>query len=143
MKLVGFNFNKISVEKQRKKRPKELKIDTNIDISEITTPQSNILKTKEELLAVTFSHSITYKPDFAKLLLDGSVVLSLEPKTAKNVLKEWKKKKLPADFKVVLFNVILSKTNVKALELEEEVNLPYHIPLPSLRPEQFEEQKKK
>ena len=34
---------------------------------------------------------------------------------------------------IALFNIILRKANVKALELEEQIGLPLHIPLPTLK----------
>ena len=48
-------------------------------------------------------------------------------------IRQWNSKKLPEDFRIALFNVILKKSNVKALELEDELNIPLHIPLPSLK----------
>ena len=51
----------------------------------------------------------------------------------KEVLEDWKKKKLSDSFQEILFNIILRKANIKALELEEELNLPFHINLPSIK----------
>lgn len=135
MKLVGFNFKKISAEKLGE-RPKELKINTNIDISEIKNVKSDILKTKEEILAVGFSYTIDYSPSFAALNFEGNLLVALEPKISRDLLKQWKKKKIPEELRIPIFNIILMKSNIRALELEEEMNLPLHIPLPTLRPEQ-------
>ena len=54
-------------------------------------------------------------------------------KKIKEILKQWKNKKISEDFKIPLFNLILRKSNVKTLELEEEMGLPLHIPLPHLK----------
>lgn len=135
MKLMGFNFKKISVEKLGE-RPKELKINTNIDISEIKNIKSDILKTKEEILAVGFSYIIDYSPSFATLNFKGDLLIALDPKISKELLKQWKKKKIPEELRIPIFNIILMKSNIKALELEEEMNLPLHIPLPTLKPGQ-------
>jgi len=138
MKLAGFNFNKINVEKGQKEKPNNLKINTNVEILDITTKKSSFLKEKETFLVIQFSHMIEYGQDFAKIELSGNVGLVLDSKKGKDILKEWKKKKMPVDFKIDLFNLILNKTNVRALPLEEEMNLPYHIPLPSLKHPQEE-----
>lgn len=143
MKLMGFNFSKIDVEKQPIERPKDLKINTNIDISEIKNIKSDLLKTKEEIIATTFSYVVDYAPDYAKIGLGGTVLLAIEPKLAKKITKEWKNKNMPEEFRIVLFNIILAKSNVKALQLEEEMNLPYHIPMPSLKRGEMNEKKKK
>ncbi len=132
MKLMGFNFNKINVEKTGE-RPADLKISTNMDVSDIVTIKGSGIKTKEELLAIKFTYNIGYNPDHAKVELAGAIVLGVEPKLAKQVLKQWKEKKMPQDFQTALFNIILAKSTVKALELEGDMNLPYHMPLPSVK----------
>lgn len=132
MKVLGFNFNKISIERFPKKA-EGLKINTDISITEITPVNSDLFKTKEEFLDVRFSYNINYDPEYAKVEFLGDIVVSLDSKDAKEVLKEWKDKKFPEDFKIFVFNVILKKSNLKALELEDEMNLPLHLPLPSLK----------
>lgn len=132
MKVLGFNFTKISIERFPKKA-EGLKINTDISIQEITPVNTDLFKTKEEFLGVKFSYNISYDPEYAKVDFLGDIVISLDSKDAKEVLKEWKDKKFPEDFKIFVFNVILKKSNLKALELEDEMNLPLHLPLPSLK----------
>ena len=132
MKLLGFNFTKIQVEKF-KDRVEGLKIGTRIDISEIKEAKAGMLKTKDEILAVKFVYGLDYEPEMAKLDLEGNLVISLESKKAREVLREWKDKKIPDDFKTTIFNLVLRKASLKALQLEEEMNLPIHMQLPSLK----------
>jgi len=132
MKILGFNLTKINVEKFKDK-VENLKINTQIDVAEISEVKSDFFKTKEEILAVKFTYGLNYEPEFAKLEFSGNIVLSLDSKTAKNVLKQWKDKKMPEDFRLPLFNIILRKSSLKALQLEEDMNLPIHMQLPSLR----------
>lgn len=138
MKILGFNFNKINTEKFLDKI-ENLKINTKIDVSEINTIKSDFLKTKEELLGINFNYDISYDPDFAKISFAGKIIFSVESKKAKEILKQWKDKKMPEDFKVILFNVILRKSNIKALQLEDEMNLPLHVSLPSLKKQEKKE----
>ena len=132
MKLVGFNFKKINIEKLSDKM-EGLKISTNIDISEINTIKAGLFKTKEEFVSIGFVYNVDYEPKIAKMVLQGNLLLAVEPKVAKEVLKEWKKKKIPEEFRLAIFNVILKKSSLKALQLEDELNLPLHIPLPSVK----------
>ena len=132
MELVGFNFNKIKIEKFLD-RSNELKINTTIDISGINKFQADMLKTKDEILGIKFNYIINYEPKFAVIEFSGNLLISLDPKMAKEVLKEWEEKKIPADFRILLFNLIIRKSAIKALELEDELNLPYHIPMPVLK----------
>ena len=132
MKLLGFNFTKIQVEKH-KDRVEGLKIGTRIDVSDIKEAKASMLKTKDEVLAVKFAYGLDYEPEMAKLDLEGNLIISLESKKAREILKEWKDKKMPEDFRMTLFNLILRKASLKALQLEEEMNLPIHMQLPSLK----------
>jgi len=131
MKVVGFNFNKISVERIEP-LTEGIKINTKIDISQIEQIKPDLFKAKEELVRVDFIYSIDYDPNFAKVELKGNIIISLEPKISKNLLSQWKDKKMPEDFKMELFNFILRKANVKALQLEDELNLPLHMPFPKI-----------
>lgn len=132
MKLLGFNFTKIQVEKS-KDRVENLKIGTRIDVSEIKEAKTGILKTKDEILAIKFKYGLDYEPGMAKLDLEGNLIISLESKEARDVLKQWKDKKMPENFRTTLFNLILRKSSLKALQFEEELNLPIHIQLPTLK----------
>jgi hypothetical protein len=142
MRLIGFNFEKISVERFQE-RVEELKFNTKIDISAINPLKSDIIKTKEELLKIDFIYSVVYEPNFAKLELAGNIILSVEPKIAREILKGWKDKQTSEDFRIFMFNIILRKSNIKALQLEDELGLPPHIPLPSLSKENVKDGKKK
>ena len=140
MKVIGFNFTKINAE-ILKSNTEQLKINAKMDISSIDSLKSGMLNTGDEIVGVSFTYSLQYEPEFAKIELAGNVIFSIEPKIAKEVLKEWKDKKIQEEFKISLFNVILRKSNLKALELEEELGLPPHIPLPSLKNENASEKK--
>ena len=132
MKIVGFNFKKISIEKTLDKF-KDLKINTNIDIVMVKQIKPEIFQPKEELVEVEFDYHIDYNPNIAKISLSGTVLVMADTKIIKNFIKQWKKKKLPEEHKILIFNVILKKSNLKAMQLEDEMNLPLHIPLPSVK----------
>jgi len=138
MNLVGFNFNKISIEKIGEIN-KNLKINTSMDISSIEKIENTLLRNVEGLINVVFNYKVDYEPDFAKIEFKGSMILSLEENQVKTILKNWKDKKISEEIKIPLFNTILRKSSVKALQLEEEMNLPYHMPLPKFSNQQKEE----
>jgi len=137
MKLIGFNFTKIYIEKF-KGFDKDLKVNTNIDISNISKADIDFFKSKEEFVSVNFKYSINYEPDSAKIEFEGNMVVSAEPKQIKDLMKKWEKKDVSEEFKPFLFNIVLRKSNVRAIQLEEEMNLPFHIPLPRISPKDKE-----
>ena len=140
MKLLSFNFIKISIEKFLDNL-KDLKINTGVDILDIKPVKSDFFKLKEELIGITFNYNINYDPGIAKLDFKGNLILSLDSKTSKEVLKQWKEQKIPEEFRLTLFNIILRKSSLKAIQFEEEFNLPLHIPLPSIRPPEEKKEK--
>src|SRR3989339_158645 len=104
MKLIGFNFSKISINKESDNF-KGLKINTNINILEF----------------------------------EGNILIETDVESMKDIIRKWGTKKISEDFKIVLFNIILRKCNIKSLQLEDEMNLPLHINLPSVQKEKKEE----
>lgn len=135
MLLMGFNFEKIGVERMKDTVDK-LSVDTNIDVLDVREIKTDILSDKETLLQAKFSYVVKYDPGFAKIEINGSVLFAVDEKEAKEILKEWKKKELPEDFRVTFFNIVLKKAALRSLHLEEEMNLPLHIPLPTIRPDE-------
>ncbi|MFB5637456.1 MAG: hypothetical protein ACE5RF_03515 [Nitrosarchaeum sp.] len=131
MKLAGFNFTKILIEK-KKSDLKDLKISSGIHIDNISEAKSPI-KTKESFLAVKWKFEATYNPEIAKIEFEGNVLVGLDSNKAKEVLKSWTNKKVDEDFNLAVINVILRKSNIKALQLEDEFGLPAHFKLPSLK----------
>jgi len=132
MKLVSFNFTKINAEKFLDNL-KDLKINTGIDISDIKTVKSDFLKLNGDLIAVKFNYNISYEEKIAKLDFTGNMLVSVESKESKEILRQWQDKKMPEEFKLNIFNIILKKASLKAIPFEEEFNLPLHIPLPSIK----------
>lgn len=132
MKIMGFSFRKISVEKFSDSF-KDLKIGTNINILEINKIDVDFLNNSENILKIKFNYLINYEPNIAKIEFEGDVLISIASVLAKETLKQWKDKKISEEIKVPLFNTILRKSNIKALQFQDELNIPLHIPFPSIK----------
>lgn len=132
--VLGFNFTKISGERaitlKDVKNPKERKITTNIEFTDFEKESIPLLN--EEAAKVSFKFSIVYEPKQAELSFTGVIILKADKEGLKNMIKAWKKKQLPPEMQVPLFNIILNRCTIKALQLEQDLNLPTHIPLPRL-----------
>jgi len=137
MQVIGFNFEKISAErKEQEKKPEEkIEINSNISVKDITQEKIGIVKDKP-VLKITFEFLVNYKPNVADIILRGNILTLVEKDEAKSITKKWKDKKISDDVRIPLFNIILTRCNLKALDLEEQLNLPTHIPLPRIKPQQ-------
>ena len=137
MRLVGFSFKKINIERTSDSL-KDLKIESKINIETIESLKSDFMQEGQDVIKVDFKYLIDYTPKIANIDLSGQVLLAMTTDQAKEIVDGWKKKKINEDYRIAIFNIILRKSNVKALELEEDMNLPLHIPFPSLKKQKEE-----
>lgn len=128
IKLVGFRYSKLNVERNEESNG-ELKITPNINIESIEKFNS---ESKQDILQVNFQFGIDYS-SLGKIELKGKMFLASNSKIIKEALDGWKNKKLDNQINLIILNTIMQKASLKALELEEEMNLPPHIQLPKLQ----------
>jgi len=132
MPIVGFNFDKITVEKTGKITGKlDIKQSTGIKRIE---QEKLLLGTPEQVLKFGFEYKIDYDK-IGEILLLGHVLYLEEPKKIKLILDQWKKdKKVDREIMQQVINTILFKCTIKALNLAQEVGLPPPIKLPMVQP---------
>ena len=147
MKIIGFQFTKISGERMSD----NIKVNpsTSIEFSNVEEESFDLLK-DNKAVSILFKYSVKYdkkedkeekgedKEDkkenpLGEIRLEGKIVLSVSEEDSKNILKSWKKKQLPPNLNLFLFNTILRKCTPKAIYLEDEINLPIHTPMPKLK----------
>src|SRR3989344_6149705 len=135
MQVIGFNFTKISAERIKDKNPTN--ISTNIKFEDIVKEEILLLKDKSTL-KISFDFQVDYeatlkkeeKENIAKLSFSGNIILTTEEEEFKIVTKNWKKKEIQPDLKDALINLIIKKCTIRALDLEDQLNLPSHLPFP-------------
>ncbi len=146
MQLVGFNLKKIKAEKSPEF--KRSNINTNIEFTDVLKEKLELLK-DADAVRISFIFTVSYteaaqnpnqekkekeeEKKHAEVLFDGDIMLSSSKDESKELFKSWKKKQIPEQFRIPLINFILKRCSVKALSLEEELNLPAHIPFPQVR----------
>ena len=130
MAIVGFNFNKILIEKKKTTKTGQINVTSGINIKGVFKEDVKIVKDKDTL-AFSFEFTINYTPDIAKLDFEGELMYLADTKKAKEILEFWKKnKKIKEDIEMPVLNTILTKCNIKALTIENDMGLPTHIKLP-------------
>ena len=132
MRIIGFNLTKISVQRKEEQKDK-VQINQNINIQDVK--EESIPISKDKAVKITFNLLIEYSDNFAKIEFEGSILILPDKEELKSFTDSWKDKKIPEITRVPLFNFIMSKCNIKALSLEDEMNLPLHVPMPRINTE--------
>lgn len=140
MKIIGFMIKKVSAEKL-KDPAQGMEISSGLNIESIEKTDTDF--TKNDTIKFDFVYTVNYNPNFAKIEIKGSVVVLDDKGESKNLLKEWKNKKFDHPIKLPLFNFIMDKCGLKAVQLEEEIGMPFHVPFPRLAPAQNQDEKGK
>ncbi|MCA9488188.1 MAG: hypothetical protein KC516_04475 [Nanoarchaeota archaeon] len=144
MRLIGFSFSKIEALKN-KPLIEAPKVGTSINILDMNEIDSKMFSSEESALEVEFGYEINYNKDVANFNFKGKMHLLGESKEIKNLVSNWKDKEVSDEVKTMLFNIIFRKVNLKAAQLEEELGVPIHFRMPSLKisSENSKEEKKK
>lgn len=132
--IVGFGFTKLNAEKGQPSKGK-IDISNNVSIKDVREDSFSLGSKKDQnVLRFIFEFTSKYEPNVGSILFEGEVLYLEGPKEAKEMLNNWKKdKKLPKEIMPGLLNTILTKCNVQALILSQEINLPPPIPLPKVQ----------
>ena len=132
--IVGFGFTKLSTERKEAAKGK-IDINNNVTIKDVQEDNFSLGKDKQQnVIRFIFEFTAKYEPNVGNILFEGELLYMDEPKKTKEILNGWKKdKKIPQEIMAGLLNTILTKCNIQALILSQEVNLPAPIPLPKVQ----------
>ncbi|MBT4334582.1 hypothetical protein HOD61_02075 [archaeon] len=134
MPIIGFNFDRIIVEKLGKIQ-KGMKVKNNLTIKGLTKEEISV-GDSNDVVKLDFDFSVSYEPSIGNISLQGHLMFMEEKKKIEELIVEWNKtKQLPKDITPLILNTVLGKCNVKALLMSQEVSLPPHIRMPSIKPE--------
>lgn len=136
MSIIGFQFNKILIEKYS---PVQGKISVNNNVALTNVEKSELVfgNEKQNILRFDFEFNASYEPKggkkVASIILHGGLTYLDQPAKIAELEKGWKKdKKIPREVMTPILNSILSKCNIEALVLAKEINLPPPIPMPKV-----------
>jgi len=133
MPIIGFNFTKINVERKEGAAGK-VSIKNNVTIKDVEETNLAFGKEKQNALKILFEFASKYEPKIGSILIEGNLMFMGESKKVKEILNGWSKdKKIPKDAMSAILNNILTRCNIQALILSQDVNLPPPIPLPKVQ----------
>jgi hypothetical protein len=146
MKVVGFNLISFSASRQSIPLP-ALTLKSDIKVTDIKLDNLPFIK-EGEALQFHFEISFNYMDNenindnkspkknktspYGQINIKGIIIATTPKEESQKILQSWKKKEIPKEVRYPLYNLIFSKCSVKAMQWEEELGLPYHIPMPKI-----------
>ncbi len=132
MAVLGLKFTKLSVETKNPAKGK-ISVNHNISVTDVDKSELFLGTAKQTVLKVDFKFTADYEPKIANILIEGSLTFYEKPEVIKETVEKWKKdKKMPDAVINEVLNTIVTKSNIEALILAREVNLPSPIQLPKV-----------
>ncbi|RLE38989.1 hypothetical protein DRJ17_02225 [Candidatus Woesearchaeota archaeon] len=133
MTIIGFNFKRFDAEK-KEHQGGNIKVDNNINIKSVEEFEVNLGKGAQKALKFNFEFSSTFQPDIGRIIIAGEVIDLEDEKKVKEIVEAWKKKeKLDEKVMEPVMTYILNKSNIQALLIAKDLNLPSPVPLPRIR----------
>ncbi len=128
MKYLGIKFKKIIAEKFKEPEG-TITINSNFNLKEVNKEESFKITTMP-VFSFIFNYDLKYS-DFATISFEGTVYIEIEDK---NLAKELEKDKkiINTELRKFILEIVLAKTHVESLHLEEKLNLPFHIRSPKV-----------
>ena len=137
MPIVGFFYDKIIADRKKDLLKGDVKVKNNLVLQALNQIDIDIGNKKQDVIKLSFEFFTEYQPNIGSINLSGHLLFSDSPENTKSILNMWKKdKKIPEQYAVQFINAILIRSNIKALELSQSINLPPHIKLPVVLPKQ-------
>lgn len=134
MTIIGFNFTKMSAERKPATNTGKINISNNVSITNVEEKELAFGKSKQKAIIFTFRFASRYDPAIGSIELIGDMTYVAEPAKVSEIANNWKKdKKLPKEIMTSIINTALSKSNIQALILSRDINLPPPIPLPKVK----------
>lgn len=131
--IVGFGFTKLSAERKEAAKGK-IDINNNVTIKNVEEADLSLGQGQHNVIRFIFEFTSKYEPGVGIIVFEGELLYLDEPKRIKEILGLWKKdRNIPKELMAGLLNTILTKCNVQALILSQEINLPSPIPLPKVQ----------
>ena len=132
MAVVGVDFTRILVEKKNKTKGK-ININNNVSMKNVMKSDISLGSSTQSGIKFEFEYISSYGEEFAKIVLEGSLLFLTDEENAKAVLDAWAKdKKLKKGVAEPVLNAILTKCNVQSIILSNTVNLPPPLPMPTV-----------
>lgn len=131
MKYAGFKLTKVEAERFETNPKGNINVNSNFNLGKVK--REEVVGSDKDVFGFEFTYTIKYE-EFATISFRGTVFIELESED-KKITKELESSENSKDndLRKFILDVVLAKTHVEALHLEERLNLPFHIQSPRVK----------
>ena len=131
MRFVGIKFDKISAERTEEPTKDSVTVNSNFNLGKVEKEKINT-DSKKPIFGFEFTYSMEYDK-FAAVVFKGKIFLEIEDKEmTKELEKSGTIQKENKELRKFILDVVLARTHVEALHLEEKLGLPFHVQSPKV-----------
>ena len=131
MKYTGFKLNKIEAERFEGDQQGNINVNSNFNLGK--SKKEDVKDSKRTVFGFDFTYVIKYE-EFATLSFKGTVFIEFEQED-KALIKQIESSETTKDndLRKFILDIVLAKTHVESLHLEEKLGLPFHIQSPRVK----------
>lgn len=134
MAIIGFNFTKMSAERKETSVKGKIDIKNNVSITNVEESKIKMGGDNQKVAKFSFDFDAIYEPKIGSIKFTGEILFLGETKKIDELIASWKKsKKVSPEITTGLINTILTKCNIQALILSQQISLPAPIPMPKVQ----------
>lgn len=132
MRYAGLKLQKIEAEKFEEPSRGNINVNSNFNLGKVKRESSLTKDLDKPVFSFEFNYSVKYE-EFATISFKGVIYVEIEDKKMIKELEKEDAKVSDDDLRKIILDVVLAKTHVESLHLEEKLNLPFHIQSPRVK----------
>ncbi len=132
MRYAGLRLQKIEGEKFEEPSGGNISVNSNFNLGKVKKESDLTKDSDKPVFSFEFTYTVKYE-EFAKISFKGLIYIEIEDKKMIKELEKEDAKVADDDLRKLILDVVLARTHVESLHLEEKLNLPFHIQSPKVK----------
>ena len=129
MRYAGLRLQKIEAEKFKEPVGGNINVGSNFNLGTVEKEADFTKEPSKPVFSFEFTYSIKYD-EFAAISFKGIVYVEVDDKKLISSLEKEGARVGDNDLRKFILDIVLAKTHVESLHLEEKLGLPFHIQSP-------------
>lgn len=128
MRYVGIVFDKIEAKKLEEKAEGSIQVNSNFNLGGVNREDLN-KDPKKPVFSFEFVYTLKYDK-IAEISFKGKIFVEIEERDLIKELEQKNARISDKELNKLILDIVLARTHVESLHLEEKLGLPFHIQSP-------------